>query len=333
MAIIGSAQSCALDDTLPHMGQFAGLGPTTPPLETGPYRVPSFAKMSEHCHLKAHRVCWMEVWLRFLCLAQQRQADTLTERHSHSPSSECWVIDTMVGYSTLIFATFLAGGALSCLTEENEVVQDLEQQRANARRARRNSERRQLRRTARKWLAEHDMPKAVDHPYVYRLFTEMGDHPLNRDYFIIAHRRVARWFDEGWTMKAAASSIAAKLYGDIPDTDEEKVEFEAFEAFLVDDISQAFSEDPCGFLAEWKHVVPSIQPPPAIAKRYACQIIEAAIAMRVEDVEESQNVLRSQDVRLLGTDNVSWWTIFQTWRAGLTGWFPRGPPPIPAPPH
>lgn len=184
-----------------------------------------------------------------------------------------------------------------------------------------------VKRLAAKWLAKYRQPRMIDHPFVWKLFTEMGEHPLDREYYAIAHRRLGRWFSELPTFESKVEGMAKDLVGDVPDDELlmadwlNRLEFEK-ERLLLE-----FESNPHEFyLYGREHRWEILQPPTAFTYRYSCQIIEAAIAMRVTDLEESQNILRSVDVREAGTDTVSWRTAFHTWRTGLTSWFTTKPP-------
>lgn len=200
---------------------------------------------------------------------------------------------------------------------------------------RRDSDVRQRRRTAAKWLHSHGQPRASRHPFVWRLFAEMGDHPLNRDYYAIAHRRLARWFSELPSVDESIDRVAKSILparpdeGDAVALDEWLTNYEACKEMLILELREdamAFAERYCGL--EWLVV----RPPPEVVYRYSCQIIEGAIRMRVEDLEVSQNVLRSKEVRTAGTDQLSWRQQFALWRGGVIG-FPEifsKPPSVPS---
>lgn len=235
--------------------------------------------------------------------------------------------------AAVLTATLTAGVVVYRKSTEVNLEMDQVELINNRRRRKLSTERRQLRRTAAKWLAEHNYPVARDHSFVFRLFTEMGDHPLDRDYYVIARKRLARWFAESWTYQAAAKALTEHRIGVRPDPEDDPDgtrEFdEAYEEAKLE-VLAGMREDPVGFSSQWSHVFPSVKPPVEVEYRYSCQIIEAAIAMRVHDVEVTQNVLRSRDVRELGTESVGFWNKLRTWKAGLTGWVPRAPPSLPA---
>lgn len=235
------------------------------------------------------------------------------------------VYPIMVLLRSLALATVSVVGAIGALYVRNEGWRAGSELTAVAeeRRVRRtNNVARRRRRTAAKWLHKHGQPRACEHPFVWRLFAEMGDHPLDRDYYTIAHRRLARWFSELPTIDETLGKIATTILPPRPAEDVGPAldEWLTNHKACKDKLALELKADTMAFQQRYGDMGAIIvRPPPEVTYRYSCQIIEGAIQMRVEDLEESQNILRSEEVRTAGIDQLSWFQQFTLWRRGVVG--------------
>jgi hypothetical protein len=153
----------------------------------------------------------------------------------------------------------------------------------------------------------------MEHPFVFRLFTEMGDHPLNRDYYTIAHRRLRRWFDELPSIyDACRPTIERELgpreiedddsddgSGNPQDVDEEQERLHQWDEDYRERMEELLAEyeaDPIGFARDYFQPGVFVRPPPAIIYRTSCAIIAAALVMRADDLNETQYELGREEI-------------------------------------
>lgn len=230
---------------------------------------------------------------------------------------------------------------------------------------RRRVARRRVNRAVGRWLAENEFPRARNHALVIRLVVQMGDHPFGRDYWVIAKKFVFRWLNEGLELRQAAESELVRRIGSRPvapvspkkeedspkrgnrkrkgkasggstlaeeaaaDLRRRQEDWDYQLHGLIGDMTDEYAADPFGFSENWATLLPAVKPPPVVLNRFINQIIEAAIAVRVDDLDEAQNIFASNVVREAGNFKGTWWVRFVTWSQGLTGCLPRDPYEVP----
>lgn len=202
------------------------------------------------------------------------------------------------------------------------------------------AERRRLRSVAGHWLSQHQQPRTLDHPYVFRLFAEMGDFPLGREYYTIAYRRVARWFKEEKSIEDCIDRCITEVIGPPPAPvtprdegpeegvlDEARAEYDAREARMRLELIAQYKKDPLRFCQQWSDFlfnngerVYVLRPPDNLIYRISSQIIEAAIALRVDNLEVTQNVVASEVVQRAADRSTSFGERLWLLRAGVIPW-------------
>jgi hypothetical protein len=161
-----------------------------------------------------------------------------------------------------------------------------------------------------------------DHPFVYRLMVEMGDHPVNRDYYVVARRRLHRWFRELQPLSEVLSKIVLETLGDRPEyPGPGQDDYDMAKGCLLNELKQEFKDDPWKFQEEHRVHIPDLllRPPPDsdYEFRFSSQIIEAAIALRIRDLDEEQRLLASEEVARAGNAYTTWRERWWLLRAGV----------------
>lgn len=222
------------------------------------------------------------------------------------------VTTAVIGVGYLAYSTYVEAvdaRALAVTVGNGYVEEDDRRQE----RAGRNADRR-ARRLYTQWMKIQGFEEPSDHPFVYRLFAEMGDHPANRDYYAIAHRRLRRWFDELVKVDVLIKDMVARKFGPEPVDDAEEVDVvdnpqdinvEPLTARQVwyeqvrretELLRDYFEDNPVEFVSNFALAGTLVKPPDRIMYRTACVIVEAALAMRARDVNESQYFLGREDI-------------------------------------
>lgn len=266
-----------------------------------------------------------------------------------APALKCYA--ALKGVTKTVAVTAAVAGvgylAYSTVVEYNEsrrlaitagggyVEEDTRRQEREGRNADRKS-----RRLYAQWMKIQGFEEPESHPFVYRLFAEMGDHPANRDYYAIAHRRLRRWFDELVKIDVLIKDMVLRMYGPEPNPEAEEVDVvvNPQDVDIVpltprqvwfDNVRRetshlrAYYEDnPVGFVEEFVLAGTLVQPPHNIIYRTSCVIVEAALAMRARDVSESQYYLGREDILAASREGPDLRPRggLAPWAAGLVNW-------------
>jgi len=244
------------------------------------------------------------------------------------------------GASAAVAATVVACCTATPIPEEELALLGEQRLQSQA-----SAERRRLRAVAGHWLAQHRQPRTIDHPFVFRLFAEMGDFPLGREYYTIAYRRLARWFREHDDIDAVIDEIVEETVlgdpvnrrrpaerivqgaGEPPDEeapllDERPDPLEEERVRVKAELRDFHYRNPLEFCTRYREHIPHVlRPPEHMIYRISSQIIEAAIALRVRDLEDTQNVVASEVVQRAADRTTSFSQRLWLLRAGVIPWY------------
>lgn len=249
------------------------------------------------------------------------------------------IVKTALPIAAVSIAGYLAVQAYEAYHEGRQLAEleggYLEANRRRDERTTRISDRR-VRRAYAQWMRLQGFNGPEEHPFAYRLFAEMGDHPLNRDYYAIAHRRLRNWFEELPKITDLVRPIAQQRMGrarpetvedvegeddleaneelaDNPQGDNlldlEERQMRAVDRLVVEQehwdeqfrthvgiLLQQYTEEPREFTARHLDAGVIIRPEPALVYRSSCAIIEAALSMRANDLSISQYYLGREEI-------------------------------------
>lgn len=205
---------------------------------------------------------------------------------------------------------------------------------------------RKTRRLYKQWMKVQGYEEPTDHPYVFRLFSEMGDHVRNREYYTIAHRRLRRWFDELPTITALIKPVVERRIG-LPPADEERhlidlpfvdagenpqgeavIEMHLTRGQIYDEryreaasvLYAEYEADPRQFARNYLMPGALIRPTGPVVYRASCVIIEAALTLHAEDINTSQYFLGQEHMMAAALERVDALRLrggLGMWAAGL----------------